>query len=155
LIKKVNSIAKPEAIDKKDPREIINVLLYYWDLKRVYGQREENSSTFASTLREIIHKLYVPIFLVNNLRRHKGESVQLPSERPPSPDEDQPLCILIYSFNQLTVGVIPATVKTSQSPPGTLSLRANESLSSTSDTSDRSVDSSLEEQLQYGCTLCC
>ncbi len=59
LLKKVNGIIHPQTIDKKDQKETLIILNYYWELKKQLGQKEDEKKFFAIKLREIVAKTYV------------------------------------------------------------------------------------------------
>jgi hypothetical protein len=45
---------KPDSIDKKDQKEILNSLLAFWDLKKTYSQKEEYTEGFATAMRDAL-----------------------------------------------------------------------------------------------------
>jgi hypothetical protein len=45
---------KPDSIDKKDQKEILNALLAFWDLKKKYSQKEEYTEGFANAMRDAL-----------------------------------------------------------------------------------------------------
>lgn len=54
VLKKINNLVKPDSIDKKDQKEILNALLAFWDLKKKYSQKEEYTEGFANSMRDAL-----------------------------------------------------------------------------------------------------
>lgn len=59
VLKKINNLVKPDSIDKKDQKEILNALLAFWDLKKKYSQKEEYTEGFANSMRDALKQRFV------------------------------------------------------------------------------------------------